>query len=194
MVTQLGKLLGEDRNSNLDNTARLRDDFEGIDYFENYTEKFNINVYNIIETKETVSGSGLFILGNSDTGLLGSSYLGSGGEIFILKMPVVKLGDLSDVIIDHFSKKYGVKKENIKKKIVGPRVGEKIYEELMTEVEAKKAFETNDMLIIPPQIVLPTLKFEVTDYKGAKSCTLKRYVSKDVSPLSKNEIKKMLFW
>jgi len=122
-----------------------------------------------------------------------ATLMAKGGEIFILKMPVVKLGDLSDVVIDYYSKKYGIKKENVKKKIVGPRIGEKIYEELMTEVEAKVAFETKDMLIIPPQIALPILTFEVSDYKGAERCKLKRYVSKDVSPLSKNEIKDMLF-
>jgi hypothetical protein len=63
----------------------------------------------------------------------------------------------------------------------------------MTEVEAKICFETDDMLIIPPQITLPILSYDVTDYKGARISKLERYISKDVTTLSKYEIKEMLF-
>jgi len=122
-----------------------------------------------------------------------ATMMAKGGEIFILKMPVVKLGDLADVVIEYYSKKNGIKKQEIKKKIIGPRVGEKIYEELMTEVEAKICYETDDMLIIPPQIVLPILSYDVTDYKGARMSKLERYISRDVEPISKYEIKEMLF-
>jgi len=114
-----------------------------------------------------------------------------GGEIFILKMPVVKLGDLTDMAIQEYAKKYGYKNSQIKKKKIGPRPGEKMYEELMTETEAKKAFETRDMLIIPPNIADINLK--TTDYKNAKQCKLKRYISRDEKPLNKKEIKKLLF-
>lgn len=122
-----------------------------------------------------------------------ATLIAKGGEIFILKMPVVKLGDLADVVIEHYSKINGYKKEEIKKNIIGPRVGEKIFEELMTENEAKLAFETKEMLIIPPQMVLPDLSYEVKDYEGAKNSKLKRYTSRGTKPLNKNEIKKMLF-
>ena len=125
-----------------------------------------------------------------------ATVMARGGEIFILKMPVVKLGDLTDVIIAVYSQKYGYKKENIKKKAIGPRAGEKIYEELMTEMEGKVAFETEDMLIVPPQSYLPIVKFDainISDYKNARHSKLKRYTSRDVKPLSKEKIKKLLF-
>jgi FlaA1/EpsC-like NDP-sugar epimerase len=122
-----------------------------------------------------------------------ATIMAKGGEVFILKMPVVKLGDLTDVIIEKYSEKYGYKKKDIKKKIVGSRAGEKIFEELMTETEAKMAFETEDMLIIPPQLEIPNINFEVSDYRNAVHSKLKRYISKDVEPLSKEEIKKLLF-
>ena len=124
--------------------------------------------------------------------VLKATLMAKGGEIFILKMPVIKLGDLADVIIDRYCKKYDYKIDDIKKKIVGPRAGEKMFEELMTETEAEMAFETKDMLIIPPQLELPDIKFEVTDYESAKQSKLNRYVSRDLKPLSKNEIKKIL--
>ena len=82
-------------------------------------------------------------------------------------------------------------KPEIKKEIIGPRPGEKIYEELMTESEARKAFETNDMLIIPPQVNIG-INLKVSDYKNARVSKLKRYISKDVKPLSKDGINKLL--
>ena len=118
--------------------------------------------------------------------------MAKGGEIFILKMPVIKLGDLVDGIIEKYSKKYGYKKDDIKKKIVGSRAGEKMFEELMTETEAKMAFETDKMLIIPPQLEIPNIKFEISDYQNAKYSKLTRYTSRDVKPLSKEEIRKCI--
>lgn len=125
--------------------------------------------------------------------VLKATSMAKGGEIFILKMPVVKVGDLVDVTIEAYSKKYCYKKDDIKKKIVGPRAGEKMFEELMTETEAKMAFETEDMLVIPPQLELRDVKFELKDYKNARYSKLNRYISKDVKPLSKKEIKRLVF-
>jgi len=122
-----------------------------------------------------------------------ATVVAKGGEIFILKMPVVKLGDMVDVVIETYSQKYGCGKDGIKKKIIGLRPGEKMFEELMTESESELAFETKEMLIIPPQIVLPNIRYKSTDYEGAKKSKLTRYVSRDVKPLSKKEIKKWLF-
>ena len=122
-----------------------------------------------------------------------ATLMAKGGEIFILKMPVVKLGDLSDVVIDGYSKKYGYKKEEVKKKIIGPRPGEKLYEELMTETEAENAFETEDMLIISPQAKLTDIDFKGSNYKNAQTSKLKRYISRDVKPLTKKETHEILF-
>jgi len=122
-----------------------------------------------------------------------ATLMAKGGETFILKMPVVKLGDLAEVVVEEYCGKYKISENEVKKETIGPRVGEKIFEELMTESEAFMAFETEDMLIIPPQLVLPDLSFELSDYNGASNSKLNRYVSRDVTPLSKKEIKNMLF-
>ena len=45
-----------------------------------------------------------------------ATLLAKGGEIFILKMPVVRLGDLVDVIIETYAEKYHYKKESNRKK------------------------------------------------------------------------------
>jgi len=116
-----------------------------------------------------------------------------GGEVFILKMPVVRLGDLIDVIIETYAEKYRYRKEAIEKQIIGLRPGEKMFEELMTESEAAVGFETEDMLIIPPQLEMPGLSYTVADYPNAKRCTMNRYSSRDIKPIPKEEIKRLLF-
>ncbi len=122
-----------------------------------------------------------------------ATVLAKGGEVFILKMPVVRLGDLVDVIIEKYAEKYNYKKEKIKKKIIGLRPGEKMYEELMTETEAAIAFETKDMIIIPPQLAIPGIQYGISDYPGAKHSKLTKYTSKNSNTLTKKEIERFLF-
>jgi FlaA1/EpsC-like NDP-sugar epimerase len=121
-----------------------------------------------------------------------ATLMAKGGEIFILKMPVVKLGDLTDVVIKKYSEEYGYKPNQIKKQTIGSRPGEKMYEELMTETEAKKAFETDDMLIIPPQVEIG-ITLKIPDYKNAYKSKLERYISRDAKPLTKEGINKLLW-
>lgn len=122
-----------------------------------------------------------------------ATLLAKGGEVFILKMPVVRLGDLVDVIIETYSEKYHCKKESIEKRTIGLRPGEKMFEELMTESESAVGFETDDMLIIPPQLQMPSLSYNISDYPNARHCTINRYSSRDIKPISKEEIKRLLF-
>lgn len=122
-----------------------------------------------------------------------ATLLAKGGEVFILKMPVVRLGDLVDVVIETCAEKYQYKKGAIEKRVIGLRPGEKMFEELMTESEAAVAFETDDMLIIPPQLVMPSINYTVSDYPAARPCTISRYSSRDLKPITKEEIQKVLF-
>ncbi|MFD1736793.1 SDR family NAD(P)-dependent oxidoreductase [Bacillus salitolerans] len=81
--------------------------------------------------------------------LLRANELAKGGEVFVLKMPIIKLKDLVEIIIEEMKTRFLISKSiDIKK--IGIRPGEKLYEELMTEDEARIAIETNSMYIIPP--------------------------------------------
>lgn len=106
-----------------------------------------------------------------------------GREIFILKMPVIKIDDLADVIMKHYNKK-------LKKQIIGPEHGEKLYEELMTKEESEIAYETDEMYIIPPFFDRVLAK---PQQYNAKPCKKKRYHSADIEPLTKEEIENILF-
>ncbi len=72
-----------------------------------------------------------------------------GGEIFVLKMPVIVLRDLVKVITEETCKKYHIDVEEIEIQEIGIRPGEKMYEELMTYDESVAAWELSDMFIIP---------------------------------------------
>lgn len=80
--------------------------------------------------------------------MLKANEISSGGEVFVLKMPLVRLGDLAEAIIDAVSAKYNIR-EYVDVQSIGLRPGEKMYEELMTHDEELVAEETPDMFIVP---------------------------------------------
>ena len=110
-----------------------------------------------------------------------------GGEIFIFKMPVVKLGDLANVMIEHFAPRYRYKPEEIQINTIGIRNGEKMYEHLMNEEEARYAYETEDMFIVLD-------KANLSDYflEGSVKAEQKRYASDNAKILSVEEIRQLL--
>ena len=114
------------------------------------------------------------------------------GEIFILKMPSIKIEDLANVLIEKLAPTYGYKPEDIKLKIIGKRVGEKLYEELMTEDEAENAWEDDEMLVVLPQInnIDDKLSHKLPD--NFKRTQKKIYSSKSVKLLNKDEIRLLL--
>ena len=127
---------------------------------------------------------------------LKSAELSKGGEVFIFKMPSLKIIDLAEVMIEELAPKYGFSPSKIKIKEIGPRPGEKIHEDLMTKEEARAALETKDMFIILSQLVLwggKLIDYGRPSYRyaGAKSARIKEYSSGE-KLLTKEEIRKML--
>jgi FlaA1/EpsC-like NDP-sugar epimerase len=114
--------------------------------------------------------------------VLKAAQVAKGEEIFVFKMPALRIGNLAEVMIEKLAPKYGYDPRDIKVEIVGKRKGEKLYEELMTEDEAMNAYETEDMLVIlpgPPR-------------EGLKRVPIKRYTPKDTHVLTKKEIEDLL--
>lgn len=112
-----------------------------------------------------------------------------GGEVFILKMPVIRTIDLIEVMIETLGTVY--RRKNIEIEQVGVKPGEKMYEELITEEEATRTLETKDMYIILPQI-RSSLDIDYLKYHSAKPAKHVIRTSKDAKPLSKREIKDIL--
>jgi FlaA1/EpsC-like NDP-sugar epimerase len=121
--------------------------------------------------------------------VMDSLFLARGGEIFVTKMPVLRIYDLAKVMIDELAADYGYRPDDIPIEIIGPRPGEKLYEELMNEEEIQRSIELPKYYVIRPAI-LPT--FRSIDYvypEMYQTGSLDRpYNSKNVAPMSKDEL------
>ena len=70
-------------------------------------------------------------------------------DIKQIKMPALRIIDLAKAFIEKLAPKYGYKPEDVEIKIIGKRPCEKMYEELMTENEAKIIQEIKNMFTVP---------------------------------------------
>ena len=58
--------------------------------------------------------------------LIDSGRLSCGGEVFVTKMPVVRIRDLAEVMIQELAPIYGHRADDIRIKITGVKPGEKM--------------------------------------------------------------------
>lgn len=80
--------------------------------------------------------------------IMKANEIAQGGEVFVLKMPTIRIGDLAEVLVEAVSEKYNIT-EKVEIQSIGLRPGEKRFEELMTMDEQLIATETDEMFIIP---------------------------------------------
>ncbi len=118
--------------------------------------------------------------------------IAKGGETFILKMPVARIGDLASVLVQETAQKFGMPPESIKTKIIGLKPGETFYEELMTEEEASRAIETSDLFIVPPLFAGTQIGIPAARYSG-EVVRAKHYSSKNVEPITAEELRILLY-
>lgn len=104
----------------------------------------------------------------------------AGGEIFVPKIPSMKILDLAKVIAP-----------DAKIKTIGIRPGEKTHESLLGEDEAHNTYEYNHMFVVRPVNLFREPKN--TLWKKAKKTRLNAY-SSNTNPkwLTVNELKKMI--
>jgi FlaA1/EpsC-like NDP-sugar epimerase len=121
--------------------------------------------------------------------VLKSVMLAKGGEVFVTKMPVVRIIDLAEVMIELLAPKYGHNLSDIKIIEIGAKPGEKMYEELMSDEETRRSIELRDMFVITPAFksIYQSIKYEYPDTISSK--ILKSYTSENEEPLNKEEIK-----
>jgi FlaA1/EpsC-like NDP-sugar epimerase len=82
--------------------------------------------------------------------VIDSVAMARGGEVFITKMPVVRIVDLARAMIEELAPKYGYAPEQIAIKTIGAKPGEKLYEELMSQEETRRAVELKDYFSVLP--------------------------------------------
>jgi|SRR3989344_6797851 len=113
--------------------------------------------------------------------VLKAALYSKGSELFILKMPVMRILDMAKAMIEIISPKYGIDPKMIKIEVVGKRDGEKIYELLMTDEEAEDVYENEDMFCITKR-----------PQKGFKPSKLNRYRSDESKIMNDDEVVKFL--
>ena len=92
--------------------------------------------------------------------LIDSSIKVKGGEVFITKMPAIRISDLSKAMVEILAPKYGIDTNKIKIIEIGKKPGEKYYEELMNNEEINRAIELKNYFSI-----LPAFKHIYDNYK-----------------------------
>jgi len=124
--------------------------------------------------------------------VIDSADLARGGEVFITKMPVVRIQDLAQVMIDTLASRYGHVSTEIETTIIGTKPGEKLYEELMSDEETRRSVELEKYFSVLP--AFRGIYQDITyDYRNLVSNVVTNpYMSSRVSPISVKDVKELL--
>ena len=81
-----------------------------------------------------------------------SMALARGGEVFITKMPVLRIVDMARVMVDLLAPLHGRDPEAVPLTFTRPRPGEKLWEELSTDEEGARILEGERFLVVTPAL------------------------------------------
>ncbi len=124
--------------------------------------------------------------------VLDSAEEAKGGEVFVTKMPVIRIEDLAKAMIEELAPLYDLEPKDIKICEIGSKPGEKLYEELMSPEETRRTVELEQFFS-----VLPAFRGIYHDIDYTYSTTVSTevdnpYVSEQEPALSVTEIKTFL--
>jgi FlaA1/EpsC-like NDP-sugar epimerase len=124
--------------------------------------------------------------------VLKSITISRGGEVFVTKMPVVRIQDLAEGIVEVLAPKYGHKSSDVTITEIGAKPGEKLYEELISSEEIHRSLELKDMFVITPAFksVYESIQYKYPD--TVSQGVQKPYISSVEKALNKEEIKQYL--
>lgn len=116
----------------------------------------------------------------------------NGGEVFITKMPVIRIHDLAKVMIEQLAPQFGYQPDDIELQIIGTKPGEKMYEELMSVEETRRAIELDRYFAVLPAFKGIYKNFEY-NYPDILSETVTNpYHSGNETPLTEGELSDFL--
>ena len=124
--------------------------------------------------------------------VIDSACLARGGEVFVTKMPAMRIQDLADVMIQELALCYGHSPEDISITYIGSKPGEKMYEELMNHEEVRRSVELERYFVVLPAFtsLYRDVKYEYPDLVSA--AVPNPYNSANQKPLSQEELLKFL--
>jgi FlaA1/EpsC-like NDP-sugar epimerase len=124
--------------------------------------------------------------------VIDSAMLAKGGEVFITKMPVVRIEDLANAMIEELAPRYGHSPKEIEKNEIGTKPGEKLYEELMSPEETRRAIGLKNYFSVLPAFrgIYHDIQY---NYPELLTATVTNpYVSAEEQPLTVVQIRKLL--
>ena len=121
-----------------------------------------------------------------------SAVMARGGEVFVTKMPVVRIMDLAKAMIEELAPMYGHIPDSIEIAEIGSKPGEKLYEELMSSEETRRSLELSEYFSILPAFhgIYQELNYDYPDILNRK--VINPYLSSQETALSVLEIRKLL--
>ena len=124
--------------------------------------------------------------------VLDSAEMAKGGEVFVTKMPTVRIEDLALAMIDELAPRYGMHPQQIEIVEIGVKPGEKLYEELMNSEETRRTVELKDYFSVLPAFRGVSFSVDYSYPNTVRATVNKPYVSEQEVPLTKEEIKQFL--
>jgi FlaA1/EpsC-like NDP-sugar epimerase len=120
--------------------------------------------------------------------VIDSGILCRGGEVFVTKMPAIRIKDLADVMVEELAPTYGHRAGDIEIQIIGHQPGEKLYEELLNQEETRRSWELARYFVVLPAFreIYRDIVFEYPDLKSKE--VSKAYHSGMENPLSKTQL------
>jgi FlaA1/EpsC-like NDP-sugar epimerase len=116
-----------------------------------------------------------------------SMVLGQPGDVLITKMPAIRIADLATVMVRELAPLCGHRPEDIEIKVIGPKPGEKHYEELMNDEETRRALELERYFVIRPAFATP--EQAKPHYEQLRETAVEQpYNSANVATLSQAEL------
>jgi len=115
-----------------------------------------------------------------------------GGEVFITKMPAIRIQDLAEVMIKELAAGYGFSSKDIEIEIIGNKPGEKLYEELMNEEEIRRCWELNKYFVVLPAYGSVYRKIDYKYSNVIHQTVIKPYNSANRIPLSQTDLTEFL--
>jgi FlaA1/EpsC-like NDP-sugar epimerase len=94
-----------------------------------------------------------------------SVHAAQGGEVFVMKMPALRIEDLAEVLIGRLAPGRGIEIRTI-----GVKPGEKTYEELLSEEEVRRTVETSNFFVVLPAFkgVYETIEYRYADQRKGR--------------------------
>jgi FlaA1/EpsC-like NDP-sugar epimerase len=115
-----------------------------------------------------------------------------GGEVFIPKMPALRIGDLAHEMIAVLAPRFGADAHTIAIEQIGARPGEKHYEELMNEEETRRSYELDGFFVVLPAFrnEYAHIKYEEVYHLGLP--VREPYQSRTQTPMTPEQIRTYL--